>query len=84
VQSARFQRLFPGLSADALRQLVDSEARQRRGGTVAEFGFGVIDARGDRHELRAWTFHNQHYLLTLAMEEERTADRRIAITSSRA
>lgn len=84
VQSERFQRLLPGLSADVLRQLVDSEARQRRGGTVAEFGFGLIDARGDRHELRAWTFHNQHYLLTLAMEGERTADRRIVITSSRA
>jgi len=83
VQSARFQRLFPGLSADALRQLVDGEARQQRGGTVAEFGFGLIDARGDRHEFHAWTFHNQHYLLTLAVEEERIAERRIVITSSR-
>jgi hypothetical protein len=71
VQSARFEQLFPEMSADALRVLVDSNSQHRRGGIVAHFGFGLIDARGEHHELQAWTFHNQHYLLTLCVEERR-------------
>jgi hypothetical protein len=71
VPSERFSVLFPDVSADSLRAAIDSHAVYRRGGKVAEFRLGLIDARGDRHELRAWSFNTQHYLLTLFVEERR-------------
>jgi Zn-dependent peptidase ImmA (M78 family) len=83
VQSTEFERVFPGMSPDTLRRLVDGHARYRRGGTVAEFEFGLLDARSERHELRGWTFNNQYYLLTLVVEERRIAERRIVIDTER-
>ena len=82
VPSARFSGLFPETSADELRVLVDNHAQYRRGGTVAEFGLELLDVRGDRHELRAWSFNNQHYLLTLFVEERKVTGVRIVMPSS--
>ena len=81
VPSPQFAHLFPETSADALRLLVDDEANYRRGGIVADFGLVLIDARGERHELRAWSFNNQHYLLTLVVEDRRITESRIVIPS---
>jgi hypothetical protein len=41
-----------------------------------------LDVRGERHEVRAWTFNNQHYLLTLFIEERRIAERRVVIAAA--
>lgn len=71
VTSERFLGLFPDVSAESLRTVLDSHVSYKRGGTVADFRFPLQDARGDRHELRAWSFNNQHYLLTLFVEERR-------------
>ena len=67
------------MSADSLRVTLDRHATYRRGGTVADFGLGLLDARGERHELRAWAFNNQHYLLTLFVEEGRIIETRIVM-----
>lgn len=80
VPSERFSLLFPDVCADPLRKEIDSHAVYRRGGTVAEFRLGLVDARGDRHELRAWSFNNQHYLLTLFVEERRLHEVRIVMS----
>lgn len=79
VPSVRFATLFPELTADSLRTALDGHAAYRRGGKVAEFQLGLIDARGDRHELRVWSFNNQHYLLTLFVEERRVTEIRIVM-----
>lgn len=84
VPSTLWKRMFPGVAADTLRELVDAEAQQRRGGPVAEFEFGLLDARGDAHELVAWSFNNQHYLLTLVAERRRVTDKRIVLVSNSA
>jgi hypothetical protein len=81
VPSARFSGLFPDASADEFRVLVDKHARYRKGGPVAEFGFGLLDARSERHEVGAWSFNNQHYLLTLFIEERTITERRIVLPS---
>lgn len=83
VQSRQFDRVFPGMSADALLQLVDRHAQYRRGGTVAEFTLGLLDVRNERHEFRAWSFNNQYYLLTLIVEGRRITERRIVIDTER-
>jgi len=79
VPSTRFAQLFPDASADSLRVAVDSQARYQRGGTVADFALGLLDARGERHEVRVWSFNNQHYLLTLLVEEARITGRRLVM-----
>ena len=79
VPSDRLSTLFPEISAESLHTALDGYAAYRRGGTVAEFRLGLVDARGDRHELRAWSFNNQYYLLTLFVEERRVTDARIVM-----
>ena len=69
VPSLECERLFSGLSRETLRELVDAQVHYARGGPVGEFDFGLLDVGGDTHELRAWTFYNQHYLLTLVVEK---------------
>ena len=71
IPSDRFTDLFPQISAESLRKTLDSHTSFKRGGKVADFRFDLVDAVGDRHELRAWSFNNQHYLLTLFVEERR-------------
>ena len=83
VPSERFSRLFPDSSAESLRVAVDSHASYKKGGTVAEFRLGLVDARSDRHEVRAWSFNNQHYLLTLFVEERRVTETRVVIPHHR-
>jgi hypothetical protein len=73
--------LFPDASADQLRVKVDEHARRRRGGVVGEFSLGLPDARGDQHEISAWTFDSHHYLLTLFIEENRMATKRVVLAS---
>ncbi len=84
VQSDRFERLFSGVSADTLRRLVDTHAQHRRGGTVADFSFVLLDAHGERHEVQAWSFNNQHYILTLMVEQRTIAGRQILVNSANA
>jgi Zn-dependent peptidase ImmA (M78 family) len=79
VPSKRFERLFQNISIDVLRKVVDKNAQYRRGGTVADFAFALVDASDDRHEIRAWSFNNQHYLLTLMVEQQRISSRHIFI-----
>ncbi len=79
VPSGRFLTLFPEISAESLRTALDRHAARRRGGMVAEFRLELVDDRGDRHELRAWSFYNQHYLLTLFVEERRVTEVRIVM-----
>jgi hypothetical protein len=79
VPSDRFAALFPEISAESLRTALDGHAAYRRGGQVAEFQLGLVDARGDRHELRAWSFNNQHYLLTLFVQERRVTEVRMVL-----
>ena len=82
VPSPTFAKLFPEVSAEALRVLVDEHAKHRRGGTVADFEFALLDARSERHEVRAWSFNNQHYLLTLVVEHENRTQTRILMPST--
>ena len=82
VPSDRFSTLFPETSAESLRTALDGNAAYRRGGKVAEFRLALVDARGDRHELRAWSFNNQYYLLTLFVEERRVTDTRIVMSGN--
>ena len=77
--SGRFAALFGNISAESLRRILDSHTAYKRGGKVADFRFDLQDSRGDRHELRAWSFNNQHYLLTLFVEERRITERRIIV-----
>jgi len=79
VPSPQFARMFAHVEADTLRELVDKEAEYRRGGPVADFGLDLVDERGDRHEFRAWSFHNQHYLLTLFVEERGIIETRMVV-----
>jgi hypothetical protein len=73
IPSDRFAELFPHVSAESLRNTLDSHTGYKRGGKVAEFRFDLVDICKDRHELRAWSFNNQHYLLTLFVEERRVS-----------
>jgi Zn-dependent peptidase ImmA (M78 family) len=82
VPSPRFALLFPEMSAEGLRVAVDRHASYRRGGTVADFSLGLLDMRGELHELRAWTFNNQHYLLTLFIEEQRIGAKRVLMPAT--
>ena len=77
--SDRFAALFGNISAESLRRILDSHTAYKRGGKVADFRFDLPDDRGDRRELRAWSFNNQHYLLTLFVEERRISERRIIV-----
>ena len=79
VPSGRFSILFPETTAESLRAALDRNVAYRRGGMVGDFRLDLIDARGDRHELRAWSFNNQYYLLTLFVQERRVADARIVM-----
>jgi len=81
VPSSGFTRLFPDASADQLRVKVDEHARRRRGGVVGEFSLALPDARGDQHEISAWTFDSHHYLLTLFIEENRMGTKRVVLAS---
>lgn len=81
VPSPRFAVMFPAVTADMLRQLVDAEVEYHRGGTVADFAFGLVDSRGERHEFRGWSFNNQYYLLTLIVEERRIIQVRAPINA---
>ena len=71
VTSVKCEHLFPCFSGEVLRQHVDAHVYPARGGPdlLGEFDFGLVDAAGGTHEMHAWTFYNQHYLLTLAVEE---------------
>lgn len=84
VPSPRFAQLFPDASAESLRAVVDGHAAYRRGGTVADFGLGLLDIVGELHDLRAWSFNNQYYLLTLFIEERRIAERRVVVPAEAA
>ena len=82
IPSGRFSTLFPEIAAESLRTVLDEHVAYRRGGKVAEFRLELVDARGDRHELRAWSFNNQYYLLTLFVEERRVTDARIVMSGN--
>ncbi len=73
IPSDRFTDLFPQVSGESMRRTLESHTSYKRGGKVADFRFDLVDAVGDRHELRAWSFNNQHYLLTLFVEERRVS-----------
>jgi Zn-dependent peptidase ImmA (M78 family) len=83
VPSPHFRQLFPELPVNPILALVDSHVHYRRGGTVGEFRFGLVDARGERHEMGAWSFNNQYYLLTLVVEEQRVTHATIATPFSK-
>ena len=75
--------MFGNVGSEHLRQSVDQQARQRRGGIVADFTVGLRDDRGDLHEFHAESFFNTIYLQTLFVHVRRiNLDGRIIVPAA--
>ena len=65
VPSKQFRERFGNLTPDDLLACVDHHAAKRRGGQVADFTCAFEDTNGTRHDFRAESFFNTHYIQTL-------------------
>ena len=67
--SGRFAKEFPGVHPNQLLEFVNRSTRPRKWGVAGEFTIQVEDACGDQRTFVAEAFFNQHYLMTLFVEQ---------------
>jgi hypothetical protein len=68
IQSPRFRKEFPQVSADHLLQLVNRKTRPRKWGIAGEFTTALESNRGESREFFVEAFFSRHYLLTLFVD----------------
>ena len=81
VVSSQFAAQYSVVPED-LRAQVDAHTHQARGGPVADFLFELTDIDGVRHEFRAESFFNRHYLQTLFVEHRELRGRKVIVPGS--
>lgn len=82
VRSGLFAEQFPLIPEEVLRTEVDRNCVPRKGGPVADFTCALLDANGRPHEFRVQSFFNQHYLLTLAVQQRMLGKKKIIVPPS--
>ena len=66
VRSAEFALLFPRVSGENLRQIIDAHTERRRGGPIGRFEVNLTSPVTSRtHSFLGESFYNSHYVLTL-------------------
>ncbi len=79
VLSPSFEEKFSKITRERLRKQVDDNSTRRRGGLVADFALCLEDDNGTRHEFRAQSFFNSHYLQTLFVHLAEVNSKRIVL-----
>ena len=82
VPSPRFEHQFGNVTADCLLDTIDNNITKRSGGPVGDFEFPLTDDNGKSHEFRGESFFNQHYVLTLLVQEDNAVARSVLVSSS--
>lgn len=80
--SPRFEQQFGNVTADYLLGTIDNNITMRSGGPVGDFEFPLTDDNGQLHEFRGESFFNQHYVLTLLVQEDNAVARSVLVSSS--
>jgi hypothetical protein len=66
VRSSEFALLFPQVSGENLRQIIDANTGRRRGGPIGRFEMKLTGLPMSRtHSFLGESFYNSHYVLTL-------------------
>ena len=68
--SGRFAKEFPGVHPNQLLEFVNRSTRPRKSEGPGEFTIQLEDACGYRRTFHAEAFFNQHYLMTLFVEQK--------------
>jgi len=79
VPSPSFEEMFSIITLERLRRQVDVHSTRRRGGLVADFTLCLEDDNGTRHEFRAQSFFNTHYLQTLFVHLANVSSKKIVL-----
>jgi len=79
VPSPSFAEMFSRITAEQLRERVDVNSRQRRGGLIADITLCLKDDNGTKHEFRAESFFNSYYVQTLFVHLAEVKSKTIAL-----
>ena len=82
VPSPRFEQQFGNVTADYLVATIDNNITMRSGGSVGDFEFPLTDDHGQLHEFHGESFFNQHYVLTLLVQENHAVARHVLVSST--